>query len=89
VTEIEDTRRQIEDDLRELEGRLPAPLRSAKRMVGAVVGSSAVAGLSGWMLRRHRARRRKDDRSTEVVVRVVREDGDAGKERSSRTIGRS
>jgi hypothetical protein len=37
------------------------------------VGGSTIAGLSGMILRR-RAKRRADDRTTEVVVRVVRDD---------------
>jgi hypothetical protein len=75
VSEIESTRRRIEDDLNELENRLPAPLRSARALGGAVVGSSAVAAVSGWFLKRRQARRRKEDRATEVVIRVVRDDG--------------
>ena len=42
VTEIEGTRRQLEDDLRELEARLPAPLRSAKSVAGIVLGSTVL-----------------------------------------------
>ena len=74
VTEIEQTRRQIELDLTELEGRVPAPLRSVKTLVGTVVGSSALAAASGVLMRRLRAKRRKDARTNEVIVRVIRED---------------
>ena len=42
VTEIEGTRRRLEDDLRELEARLPAPLRSAKSVAGLVVGTTVM-----------------------------------------------
>ena len=42
VTEIEATRQKLEDDLRELEARLPAPLRSAKSAAGLVLGSAVL-----------------------------------------------
>jgi hypothetical protein len=76
--EIEETRREIERDLVELEDRIPSPLRSAKAAAGAIIGSSTIAALSGWLLKRRRARRLREDRSTEIVVRVVRDDVDAG-----------
>ncbi len=71
VTEIEGTRRQLEDDLRELGARLPAPLRSAKSAVGLILGSTV---LTAFILRKL-ASKRSDGRPTaEVVVRIVRED---------------
>jgi len=70
LREIAETRRRLEGDLRELEGRLPAPLRSVKGMVGAIAGSSV---LSAVALRALRSNRKGKDR-TEVVVRVVRDD---------------
>ena len=73
VKEIEQTRERLARDLGELEARLPAPLRSTKAILGTAVGGSTIAGLSGMILRR-RAKRRADDRTTEVVVRVVRDD---------------
>ncbi len=45
VTEIAESRRQLESDLRELEARLPAPLRSSKAMAGILLGSGAFAAL--------------------------------------------
>lgn len=71
VMEIEETRRRIEADLRELEARVPAPLRSLKSLVGIVVGSTL---LTAFILRRFRSKRSGDPQPTEVVVRVVRED---------------
>ena len=71
VTEIEETRRQLEADLRELEARIPAPLRSLKSLAGIVVGSSALTVL---LLRRFRSRRSDEHAPTEVVVRIVRDD---------------
>ena len=71
VTEIEETRRQLEADLREIEARIPAPLRSLKSLAGIVVGSSALTAL---LLRRFRSRRSDTHAPTEVIVRVVRDD---------------
>jgi hypothetical protein len=71
VTEIEETRRQLEADLRELEARIPAPLRSLKSLAGIVLGSTALTAL---LLRRLRSRRSDEHPSTEVVVRIVRDD---------------
>jgi hypothetical protein len=71
VTEIEETRRQLEADLRELEARIPAPFRSLKSLAGIVVGSTALTAL---LLRRLRSRRSDDHAPTEVVVRIVRDD---------------
>jgi hypothetical protein len=70
VTEIEETRQRLETDLRDLEDRMPAPLRSGKAVVGALVG--AVGG--AIVLRRILSRRSERTRPTEVVIRVVRED---------------
>jgi hypothetical protein len=71
VTEIEESRRQLEADLRELEARLPAPLRSMKALVGVVVGSTALTALVLLMVRSKRTDRHP---SAEVVVRIVRDD---------------
>lgn len=71
VTEIEETRQQLEADLRELEARIPAPFRSLKSLAGIAVGSTALTAL---LLRRFRSRRPDDHAPTEVVVRIVRDD---------------
>jgi hypothetical protein len=76
VKEIEATRRQVEADLSELEARIPSPLRSMKTIVGTAVTSSAVAGAAGMWMKKRRAKRRTDEHTTEVIVRVVREDLD-------------
>jgi len=70
VTEIEETRRQLEVDLRELEARVPAPFRSMKALAGVALGSTALTAL---LLRRLRSKR-SDHPSAEVVVRIVRDD---------------
>jgi hypothetical protein len=70
VTEIEETRRRIEADLRDLEDRIPAPLRSAKALAGTMVGIVGGALVLRTILSRRAGRRAP----SEVVIRVVRED---------------
>jgi hypothetical protein len=70
VTEIEETRQRLETDLRELEDRMPAPLRSGKALVGTLVGTVGGA----LVLRKLLSRRSGRTPPTEVVIRVVRED---------------
>jgi len=71
VREIEETRAKLDGDLRELEQRLPAPIRSAKKVAGAAAGSTLIAGL---IARRRKKRNDEKARRQEVVVRVVRDD---------------
>jgi len=70
VTEIDEARQRLERDLLELEDRLPAMLRSAKSLVGVLLG----LGVTAVMLRRFRSRRSDRSRAAEVVVRIVRDD---------------
>jgi hypothetical protein len=72
VKEIEQARARVEDDLRELEARLPSPVRSAKAVAGAIAGSSLVAG-SVWLMRRRKKRNSQKERTSRVVVRVAHE----------------
>lgn len=71
VTEIEEVRRQLEVDLRELESRVPAPLRSVKSLVGVIIGSTVLTAI---VLRTVRSKRTDARPSAEVVVRIVRDD---------------
>ena len=71
VKEIEQTRRRLESDLRELEERLPSPLRSGKSLAGLILGSVAVMTV---LVRLLRSKRRDTPPSAEVVVRIVRDD---------------
>jgi hypothetical protein len=71
VTEIEETRRRIEIDLKELEARVPTPLRSVKSLVGILLGSTA---LTAFVLRRFRSNGSNERPAAEVVVRIVRDD---------------
>ena len=70
VTEIEESRQRLEQDLQELEDRMPAALRSVKSLVGVLLGSAVMA----LVLRRVRSKRSDRNPSAEVVVRIVRED---------------
>jgi len=71
VKEIEQTRQRLEADLRELEDRMPAPLRSVKGVLGALAGTAGGA----FVLRKLLSKRSEDRKhNAEVVVRVVRED---------------
>ena len=71
VTEIEETRQRLEADIKELEDRIPAPLRSIKKVVGTLVGTAGGA----FVLKKVLSKRSQRKPATEVVVRVVREDG--------------
>jgi len=68
--QIEGTRRQLDTDIRELEDRLPPPLRSMKALAGVVLTSTVLMALLLRMLRS----KRSDRPSAEVVVRIVRDD---------------
>ena len=71
VKEIEATRARLEADLRELEARIPAPLRGSKSWVGVVLGSTAISGVA---VKRLLTKRSSGPKPQEVVIRVVRED---------------
>lgn len=72
MKEIAETRERLEGDIRELEERMPSPMRSAKKVLGAVATSSIVLG---FLARRRKKKKKEDrDRSAEIVVRVVHDD---------------
>jgi hypothetical protein len=70
ATEIERTRTRLEGDLQELEDRIPAPLRSAKSLLGVLV--TTTGGLI--VMKRLLGKKKRDSTKTEVVVRVIRDD---------------
>jgi hypothetical protein len=70
VTEIDETRQQLEKDLLELEGRLPGPLRSTKSLLGILVGGA----LSAVVAKAIFSRKKDEKKAAEVLIRVVRED---------------
>jgi hypothetical protein len=73
VTEIERTRTRLEDDLKELEDRIPAPLRSIKGIVGGVLTTTGGLIVMKRLLSR---KKKKAEGKTEVVIRVMRDDLD-------------
>ena len=70
VSEIEEARQRLEQDLRELENRMPPALRSVKSLVGVLLGSAVMA----LVLRSVRSKRSDRKAAAEVVVRIVRDD---------------
>lgn len=72
VSEIHRTRVQLEEDLRELDRRLPVPLDG--KTAGLLLGGSTVGGLVlKAVTRARRKRKERRARTAEVVVRVVDE----------------
>jgi hypothetical protein len=76
VKEIEETRTRLDSELRELERRMPAPARWAKRVVGVAVGGG-LGGAAFWFaakrLRRKRAEQKVEQRPVQAVVNVLPE----------------
>jgi len=76
VREIEETRTRLDSELRELERRMPAPARWAKRVVGVAVGGG-LGGAAFWFaakrLRRKRAEQKVEQRPVQAVVNVLPE----------------
>ena len=70
VTEIDESRHQLEADLRELEERLPSLMRSSKAVLGMVLGTAVL----GVVLRKLLSGRSDKAPAAEVVVRIVRDD---------------
>jgi hypothetical protein len=71
LTEIEATRARLDGDLRELERRLPATARMAKRITAALVGVGMLGGMTRFALRR-RKRQQGDDRLRDIEKRLAR-----------------
>jgi hypothetical protein len=79
VRQIEDTRDRLEDEIRELEGRLPRPAIWAKRVAGVAVGGGMAGAAALFLLRRRKKRTRAREVKTvalqpvQTVVRVLPE----------------
>jgi hypothetical protein len=70
VRQIEDTRDRLEDEIRELEDRVPRPAVWAKRVVGVAVGGG-VAGAATLFLLRRRKKRKNVQKVRTVAVQPV------------------
>ena len=79
VRQIEDTRDRLEDEIRELEDRLPRPAVWAKRVVGMAVGGGVAGAVTLFLLRRRKKRKNVQKVRTvavqpvQTVVRVLPE----------------
>ena len=54
MTEIEATRNRLDGELRQLEGRLPAAAKVAKRAAGALAGVGALGVATRFAMRRRK-----------------------------------
>jgi hypothetical protein len=75
VREIEDTRDRLEQEIRELEDRLPQPATWAKRAIGIAVGGG-VGGAAFWFgvrTLRNRRNKKKKQQSVQAVIQVLPE----------------
>jgi hypothetical protein len=71
MREIEATRDRLDGELRELESRLPAAARVARRAAAAVAGVGAIGVAARFALRR-RKKTEGDRRVREIEKRVAR-----------------
>lgn len=71
LTEIEATRARLDGEFQELEQRLPATARMAKRVVAALVGVGMLGAVTRFAMRR-RKRRQGDDRLRDLEKRLAR-----------------
>lgn len=77
VREIEDTRGRLEQEIRELEDRLPQPAVWTKRLIGVAVGGGVGGALFWFGVRRVRKRRKAKAVQAvpvQAVVQVLPED---------------
>lgn len=76
LSEIEETRGRLEEEIGELESRLPPAARWSKRLVGVAVGGGVGAGVLWIVLRRVRRKRRAaQGTSGQRFVLEVKPDG--------------
>jgi hypothetical protein len=71
LTEIEATRARLDGQLQELELRLPATARMAKRVAAALVGVGVLGAMTRFAMRR-RKRQQSDDRYRDLEKRLAR-----------------
>jgi hypothetical protein len=61
VAEIERTRERLDDEVRQLQALLPAPVALAKRIVAVALGSGALGSAVWFVVRRRRRARATND----------------------------
>ena len=71
MKEIDATRNRLDGELRQLEGRLPAAAKVAKRTVGAAVGVGALGVATRFAMRR-RKKKEGDRRVRDIEKRLTR-----------------
>lgn len=71
VKEIEQTRDRIEQDLRELEERMPQPAVWAKRAVGILVGGGTAVTVGLLMLKRRSKKRKEEEARKAALVQPI------------------
>jgi len=79
VREIEQTRERLEEELTELQERLPAPAVWAKRAAGIAASGGAAATIALFVIRRRRKKRREAEEAARMapvnaVIQVLPED---------------
>ena len=72
VEEIEVLRDRLEDEVRELEARLPAPARWTKQLVGVAVGGGVGGSVLWFAVRKLKARKASKPAAPEPVQAVIR-----------------
>jgi hypothetical protein len=70
MSEIDATRSRLDGELRQLEGRLPAAAKVAKRTAGAVIGVGVLGVATRFALRR-RGRKDGDRRVRDIEKRLA------------------
>jgi phage-related tail protein len=71
MREIDATRNRLDGELRQLEGRLPAAAKVAKRTAGAVIGVGVLGVVTRFALRR-RGKEVGDRRVRDIEKRLAR-----------------
>jgi hypothetical protein len=71
MREIEATRNRLDGELRQLEGRLPAAAKVAKRAAGAVAGAGAL-GVAARFAMRRRKKKEGDRRVRDIEKRLAK-----------------
>ena len=70
LKEIAETRERLDGELRELQRRLPAPARWAKRAAGLAAGGGAGATAFWFVVRRVRKRKKAKDQQQQIQADV-------------------